>query len=878
LAAESAERSIPHCFEAQAVAGADRLAICSGERQLTYLALNRLANQQAHALLARSIDTRRPIAILLDQGIPFVAALLAVLKAGGFFVPLDSANPVARTAKLLRDTGASCLMSSTAHLSLAQSMVPEGCELLDVDALSADLATHNPQLAVRPDDLACVLYTSGSTGEPKGVMHEHRSLVHNALRHRSLLGITRADRLTLLYTCAVYGGLRDILNALLNGASLHTFPLKQRGVEGLAQWMGESAITVYCSVVTVFRQLAATLTGRERFPSLRLIQLGGEPAQRRDVELHRAHFPATCSLHAQLSMTETGIVRHLPIDRETCFETQRVPLGHAIDDVELSLLGDDGECVPAGTVGEITVSSRYIARGYWGRPQLTAARFNVDPRDPLKRRFRTGDVGMWNADGSLKFLGRKDFQVKLRGNRIELGDIEVALTELQSVEHAAVVMRQDKREESYLVAYVVARADRPAVGALRAALAQTLPDYMVPSVFVFLDTLPQTPNGKIDRLALPAPDAGRPRLAQSYVAPESALEANLAVLWAQLLNLDRVGVHDDFFELGGNSVLAVSMMAGIHAQHGRRLPLALLLEAGTIHKLAQVIARGHEETQWSPLVPIQPHGRRTPLFCVHPIGGNVLGYQEFVRHLDPDQPVYGIQAYGVVHGQEPHTSIAAMADRYIEVMKEVQPRGPYYLGGESFGGLVAYEMACRLTRAGERVAFLFLGDAWSKGVPQFSRWRYGLACLSYPFTVSVNEWRKLISRKLGNRGPPRMPTKRYTYADELHRQNSVAHRQASSNFRPQPYPGKLVLFRALDHDHRVRRLQHYFKGPHMGWKPLADSVEIHWMPDIHFEMMHGPNALGFARTLQGCIDRARNQGWPSPTGPLTSDGLVRVHA
>jgi amino acid adenylation domain-containing protein len=851
------EGSIQRSFEAQARANSHRLAIRTDQAQLTYSELNQLANRQAHALIALGLDMKRPVAILLDQGIPFISALLAVLKAGGFFVPLDAASPPARNAKLLLDTGACGLMTSAGHRSAARSIAPDNCAVLDVDTLSSDLPTDDPGIAVRPDDLACLLYTSGSTGEPKGVMHEHRGLVHNAARHRNLFNITHDDRLTLLYTCSVYGGLRDILNALLSGASLHTFSLRQRGVAGLGEWLSESGITIYGSVVTVFRQLVATLTGREQFPSLRMLQIGGEPAHPRDVELYRAHFPPTCALHAHLSMTETGIVRYRSIDQESRLDAEGISLAGAVQDVELRLLDEQGERAPPGGVGEIAFVSRYIARGYWGRPELTADRFGIDSRDPQKRIFRTGDLGMLTADGSLRVLGRRDFQVKLRGNRIELGDIEAALTGLQSVLHAAVVLRQDRHQEDYLAAYLVARGERPSIAALRSALARSLPDHMIPSVFMFLDALPQTPNGKIDRLALPAADIGRPDLAESYVAPATALETNLAAIWAELLGLHRVGVQDDFFELGGNSLLAVRMMAGIHAQHGRVLPLAVLLDAGTIRKLAEVIARGREDIEWSPLVPIQPYGRRAPLFCVHPVGGNVLGYQEFVRHLDPDQPVYGLQAYGVVHGQDPHTSIPEMARRYIEVLREVQPHGPYYLGGESFGGLVAYEMACQLRKAGEPVAFLFLGDVWSINVPQFRRWRYWLACVTYLLAISWRDSLRLMYRKLLSRRVPRSPTKRYTYADELHRRNLIAHRQASRDYRPLPYPGGLVLFRAAENDRQTRRLQHYFGGPHMCWRALAAAVEVHWMPDIHFEMMHGSNAFKFARTLQECVNRAQ---------------------
>jgi amino acid adenylation domain-containing protein len=850
------EQSMARCFEAQVLAAPARLAVSSNLVQTTYGELNCLANRQAHALLASGIRPQEPVAILVEQGVPFIAALLAVLKAGGCFVPLDPANPPARNAQVLQDTDARRLITNSNNRSSAQAVAAQHCEVLDLDALPCDLATHNPELAIAPTALACVLYTSGSTGQPKGVMHDHRSLLHNSFRHHEAFLITPEDRQTLLYTCGVYGGVRDIFNALLCGASLHTFSVKRHGVQDLCRWLRESQITIYCSVATVFRQFAATLTGREDFPQLRLIKLGGEATNRSDVELYRAYFPATCLLHCGLGATETGVVRHFFVGHQTRFDGDIVPLGYPLEGVEVLLADEHGSPVAPGSVGEIMVRSRYIAHGYWRRPDLSGRAFSSDPVDADIRTYRTGDLGILDGDGCLRHLGRKDSQVKIRGYRIELAEIEAAVSCLEGVRHAVVALHRDSRNEACLVAYFVAANDRMTTDVLRSAVAQRLPDYMIPTVFVQLDQLPQTPNGKVDRLALPPPDSTRPRLAQRYIAPHTALERNLVAIWADILGLQQIGVDDDFFDLGGNSMVAVRMMAQIRMQHGRTLPLALLFRAGTIRKLALVIAQGHEETAWSPLVPIRPGGRRTPLFCIHPGGGNVLGYQEFASYLDEDQPVYGIQAYGVVTGQNPHTNVPDMARRYLQVIRETQPHGPYYLGGESFGGLVAYEIACILVQAGERVAFLFLGDVWSAGVPDSHPLAYALACATYPLTLSWRDWRELLARKFRRRGRERVPTKRYTYADELHRRNSVAHRQASHSFCPQPYPGKVTLFRASEQDHRTRRLQHYFGGPHMGWRAVAGSVEVHWMPDMHHEMMHSANSRGFARLLQECLVRA----------------------
>jgi len=865
--------AIGRCFELRVLAQPGKLAISSDSGDVSYGELNALADSRAAALLQLEVRPQEPVATLLDQGTGFIAAMLGILKAGGCIVPLDPANPAGRNLQMLEDTGARILVTSTEHVAMAETLAAGGCRVLNVDCMdSTSSAPATNSNTVSPDSLACILFTSGSTGRPKGVMHDHRTLVHNAFRHREAFRITPDDRQTLLYTCSVYGGLRDILNALLSGASLHTFNVKQRGVQPLAAWLMRSRITIYCSVATVFRQLAATLTSREQFPDLRLVKLGGEASHRTDVELFRTHFPATCRLHCGLGSTETGVVRHFFIEPHTQLVGDAVPLGYPIADMDVLLLDEQGAPVAPGATGEIVIRSRFISRGYWQRPELNEHVFGTDPADARLRTYRTGDLGVLREDGCLEHRGRKDGQVKIRGNRVELAEVESALRGLTGVAHAAVIVRANEQGENSLTAYVVARDGRLSVGELRRELSARIPQHMVPTTFVELESMPQTPNGKIDRQALPALQGCRPELGQAYVAPTNRLEQRLADLWSSLLAVPRVGVQDDFFDLGGNSLIAVRLMAKIRADHGVTLPLSVLLQARTIAALAQVIAHGHEPSSWSPMVPIQPQGQRTPLFCVHPGGGNVLGYQEFIAHLDPDQPVYGIQAHGVVEGQTPHDSIHQMALLYIQEMRKVQSTGPYYLGGESFGGLVAYEMACQLVQGGERVAFLFVGDAWPKTLEP---WRYFASSLTYPFTLTLADWVAQIKRKVLRRRASIPAVKRYVYADSLHRANSLAHRQASRDYVPRRYPGTVTLFRARVQDQHTRRIQHYFGGPEMGWTTTATAVEVHWMPDVHREMMHGANAPGFAQNLQSCLDRARAIAEPNrpPVEPRLTPAL-----
>jgi thioesterase domain-containing protein len=519
--------------------------------------------------------------------------------------------------------------------------------------------------------------------------------------------------------------------------------------------------------------------------------------------------------------------------------------------------------VPVGVCGELYVGGGGVGRGYINEVE-EGARSSFLP-NPFSRRagerlVLTGDWARYRDDGVIEFAGRADEQVKIRGSRIELGEIEACLMQHPGVRRAVVAAREDTPGQKRLVGYVTAREPQrpPNLRSLRIHVQGTLPEYMVPSAFVMLDEMPLTPNGKLDRKALPAPStAAGALLAEGYEAPQGEIEQALAAIWQELLMVERIGRYDNFFELGGHSLLAVKLSVMVRERFGKVLPLATLVARGTIASLAVIVSDEEKEVPWSPLVAIRP-GSRSPLFCIHPSGGNVLGYVEFASYLDPDLPVFGLQANGVVEGQEPNRRVPQMANVYLEKIRDVQPHGPYYLGGESFGGLVAYEIACQMVAAGEPVALVFLGDSWSCNVPQFTPWRYALAHVSHLRSLAWGDWCELFRRRVLGQGEPPTRVKRYTYADELHQRNLVAHMQAARDYRPQPSPLKVTLFRARKFGHETARQQRCFGGPGMCWPALASGgVEVHWLPDNHLEMMHGPNAHGFARLLQDCIQRAQ---------------------
>ena len=593
---EEIEQSIPQRFEKIARKYPDRVAVQSDDHEFSYEKLNRIANRVARTLLARCDKKEEPIALLLETDAPLIAAILGVLKAGKIYVPLDSSLPQARIAYILNDAQAALLITNTQNLSLARGLAQNNMPLINLDELDRSLSTENPGISISPDTLTWILYTSGSTGRPKGVVQNHRNVLHFAKTYTNGLHICADDRLTLLFSGSANGAAHDTFSALLNGASLHPFNVKEKSPAAVANWLIQNRLTIYCSVPTVLRQFLETLTGEESFPNLRLIKLIGEPVSKRDVELYQRHFSSDCVFINRLGSTETGTIRWYFINKDTQIDGNIVPVGYPVDDNEILLLDDKGEEVEAEAVGEIAVKSRYLTPGYWHKPDLTSAVLLSTPG--AERIYRTGDIGRMLPDGRLLCLGRKDSQVKIRGYRVEIAEIEIALINLGTVKAAVVVAREDGPDNRRLVAYVTAREQPPpTVTRLRRALAETLPEHMIPSSFVFLDVFPSAPNGKIDRKALPDPGNCRPALDTPYAAARTSIEERVAHIWADVLALDQVGVYDNFFDLGGNSVLAAQVVSRVLTTLEVELPIRSFFEEPTVAGVAKIIETIRSITQ-----------------------------------------------------------------------------------------------------------------------------------------------------------------------------------------------------------------------------------------------------------------------------------------
>jgi amino acid adenylation domain-containing protein len=588
---EGLEQSLPARFEQQVARMPDHPAVRTEAGHFTYRALNRAANRVARTLHAACGGAHEPVALLFENGASAIVASLGALKAGKIGVPLDTSYPAARLAALLAHSEARALLTDAASRPLGTGLAAGVLPVIDLDAIDETVSgDDNLDLPIAPDAVERIGYTSGSTGHPKGVYRTHRAALHNALTYALALGLGPADRLLVLFSYNRVTGLVGI-GALLSGTTLVPFDVRARGLSAAAELLARDDITVYYSTPTVFRALGESLRGAVRFPSLRLIELTGEPVTRSDVDLYRALTAEDCLLLNHLGSTEAGFYRQYFVTHRTVIEGPLVPAGYATPDKKAFLLDDAGQEVAPGEVGEIVVRSRYLSSGYWRDPDLTRQAFVPAPDGNGERLYRTGDVGRMLPDGCLVYLGRKDAQVKVRGYRVEPAEVEGALREHPQVRDVAVVGRSHPATgEMRLVAYVASRGPAPPAGDLRLAVRRVLPEYMVPAAVVFVDALPRLPGGKVDRKSLPEPACGPSVDGGARAAPADAVQRQMAAIWAEVLGVHPIGPRDDFFELGGDSLRAARILNQIEETWGVRLPLSTFLEHATVQDVAALLA------------------------------------------------------------------------------------------------------------------------------------------------------------------------------------------------------------------------------------------------------------------------------------------------
>lgn len=866
---------IHQLFEAQVKQTPDAIAVVFEGEPLTYRELNRRTNQLAHHLRALGVGPEVPVGICLERSLEMVIGLLGILKAGGAYVPLDPAYPAERLAFMLEDAQPPVLLTQE---RLVAGLPEHGATVVCLDSGWGAIAREseeNPINSTTPENLAYVIYTSGSTGQPKGVLVSHGSLAHHCRDVQGYYELDSSDGVLQFASLSFDVSLEEILPTLIVGARLVMQGADVWHPADLRRKISELGLTVLNLPTAYWQELAREWANTpELVPNNqpRLVIVGGDTMSSDSLKLWQqtpANAARLLNAYGPTEATITATVCELTprLGESTTF--QRIPIGRPLANRAIYILDPYGNPVPVGVAGELYIGGAGLARGYLNRPEVTAEKFLPNPFsvEPGARLYKTGDLARYLPDGNIEFLGRIDHQVKIRGFRIELGEIEAVLGHYPDVREAVVVAAEDMPGEKRLVAYVVAQQEpAPTISELRRFLREKLPEYMVPAVFVLLDAFPLTPNGKVDRRALPAPDHARPELAKTFVAPRDALERQLIHIWEEVLGVRPIGVRDNFFELGGHSLLAVRLFSLIENRLGTRLSLATVFQGATVEHLASILRQQASPEPQSSLVAIQPEGSKRPLFLVHPAGGHVFPYVQLAHALGPDQPCYGLQARGLENGHDPYTRIEDMAACYIEALRTVQREGPYLLGGWSMGGVIAFEMAQQLHAQGQRVALLALLDA---RIPtpdeQFTEEDFEakllLDSVRY-FGLSLDSGEslarlpqdELFTRVLEQaKSASLVPQEIEVSQAQRFVQLLKSDFRATQDYVLRRYPSHVTLFKASE------ELAGTSSDPTLGWSEwAAGGVEVHVVPGNHATMVYKPHVAVLAEKLKVCLSQVQS--------------------
>jgi amino acid adenylation domain-containing protein len=587
---DDVEHSIPERFESIVRKHPHTVAVKAEHQVVTYAELNVLANRLAHTIVRQRGTEAEPIGVLLEKGLEQIVAILGILKAGKFFALLDPSFPQARNTVILANLQPGIVITNQQNVSSTETFKKNPHHFLEIESCHAETGVTDLALRIPSTENAVILYTSGSTGEPKGVIQSHRNVLHNIMLRTNAFGIGADDKLSVLAS-GTPNALMNAFLGLLNGATLALFDVQKEGTTHLASWLSREKISFCWSTAPLFRKLCEMLHGKEEFPDLRHVVLASDRASKTDLDLFKKHFSVNTTLSNALTGSETGLLRTFMIDHHTEIPGNDLPVGYVVEDKDVFLLDDEGKQLGFNEVGEIVVNSEYISPGYWRRPDLTEAKFKSAPSGSGARFYFTGDSGLMLSDGCLVYKGRKDFRIKIRGYGVEIAEVEKALREHPMIKETVVVAHRNESGEARLVAYFVGSPQgNPTVSELREFLGEKLPDYMIPSIFVKLDAMPLSSGGKVDRAALPDPDESKLSVTQ-FVAPRTPVEKGLAVIWGEVLSLGHVGINDNFADLGGHSLAAMQIVSRVLQHFQLEVPVRLLFEFPTVAAMAAAITK-----------------------------------------------------------------------------------------------------------------------------------------------------------------------------------------------------------------------------------------------------------------------------------------------
>jgi len=863
------EPSISARFDEIACRFSQRLALTGDGRAWSYAELHARVLEAAHAITLATGPGNDCVAVLTEHSPEMVIAILAVLEAGKVSLAIHPQMPEAAQRAIVRDAAPVLMVTTLSCAARARTITGASCGVVVLDEMSGRRKVSDGD-AVRPQNpasppagstaLATIVYTSGTTGAPKGVVKSHRMILHRVALAVEHDGIAAEDRQSLLTHASFAASEVDMFGALLSGAALCVFDLAAEGLSAFGRWIDEERITVLHPPALLFRRFLAGLEGEGSFPTVRLVALAGDVVLPSDVALWQRRFSDACAMTQRFSTTETGLLTLAHFDRQTDVAAPFLMAGRAVAGKTLTVVDDDGVAVAPGETGALVVKSRHLADGYWRHPEETAAVFRRDPDNPHCLVYVTGDRGRLLPDGRFVFMGRRDHQVKIRGYRVDIREVEAALMSLAGVREAAVVPH-DTSDERRLVAFVVTPPGQAMNAAsLREQLEGLLPPWKVPSGFRWRAALPTTLTGKLDRQRLAemagddGPTAGGP------AAPRSTtLEDHLLAVWCAALRVKDVGLDDDFVAAGGDSIAAMTILVQLERRYGVRVRPAEFLRCRTIRDLAALVRSAAPDADAraaqgggasddappgaAPVEAIQPEGCKPPFFFLHGWGGGVLPLLSLARELGPDQPTYGLQAVADDGSRRRTNSLEEIATQHVANLRAHHPHGPYYLGGHSVGGLVAYEVARQLLAAGQAVGLLVLLDSAPSNLP----WRLFLKMNGRHWLArTAYHTRQLVTGRTND--PWRYLGGRLETVGRTLR-GQRPHKAAGNDpfsvlaarYRPGPFPGPAVLFVA---DAERKDLV-------SAWRHLVpDRLEVHRVPGTHETMLDSRHLTQLAAGLR----------------------------
>ncbi|WP_432778859.1 amino acid adenylation domain-containing protein [Burkholderia gladioli pv. alliicola] len=855
----------------------EAIALVAGDEQLSYGELNARANRLARYLVKLGVGPDIPVAVCVERSVAMVVALLAIFKAGGAYLSIDPAYSSARLAHILDDAAPPVMLADAVGREVLGEARLARHVMVDLSVSSApwdDLPSDDlppRSLGLDSSHLAYVIYTSGSTGTPKGVMVEHRQLANLVTWHIDRFELRAGSRVPATASLAFDASVWELWPVLCAGASLLLPPpgLSSDAAALLNWWRQQSMDCAF--LVTPLALLAM----QSELPTgLKSLLIGGDR-----VTSLPSGLPPSLRIVNNYGPTETTVVATSGEIEPSAGDTAYT-IGKPIANTRIYLLDENQALVPLGAIGELYIGGAGVARGYLNRPDLTAQRFLADPfaraeGDAEPRMYRTGDLARYQPDGNIVFLGRNDEQVKVRGFRVEPGEIETQLATHEAVREAIVVARQDPAGNARLLAYVSLQDAAPCaelVRDLREHLAARLPEYMVPAAFVVLDALPLTPNGKVDRRALPEPDDEAFAQAQ-YEAPQGDTEQTIAALWAELLGVERVGRHDNFFALGGHSLLATRMLARLRESFGHDVSIRTLFEAPTVSQLAPRVHTAVQSDALAMLLPIRTLGSKPPLFCIHPAGGFSWPYAGLAHHL-PDRPLYGLQARALAEADEQVESIEEMALDYVRQIRGVQPSGPYHLLGWSLGCHIAHAIATQLQLAGESVALLAMLDGYPMaeigaisspteaevmGVLMQAFSDSQQPTTAEPLTIAT------LKAHLARSNPMFQTISEPTFASIV-RQFQIAPALAGM-FAPEIFHGDVLFLRAV-----LSQADAYLQREVSAWQPYVQGrIETHDVECLHETMMSAQALARIGPIVAAALERGLKNGEASTGSPMATE-------